>query len=89
MAKIGKSKAAQQRVNAALRQQGPGDQLIQPATPLDGMLMQLNMHRNWYKHQMKNNPDLVQAQPTNNVPAKPLSALVGWAVRQTAQGKVK
>lgn len=89
MTKIGKSKAAQRRVNEALREKGPGDQMLPPATPLDGMLMQLNMHRNWYRHQMQNNPDIVQAQATNNVPPKPLSALVGWAVRSRAQGKIK
>lgn len=89
MAKLGKSKAAQRRVNEALREQGPGGQLLQPASPLDGMLMQLNMHRNWYKHQMQNNPDIVQTQATNNVPPKPISALVGWAVRNSAQGKIK
>jgi hypothetical protein len=89
MPKVGKSKASQQRANQALREQGPGDQMIAPASAVDGMLMQLNMHRNWYKHQMQNNPDIVQAQPTNNVPPKPIAALVGWAVRGSAQGRFK
>lgn len=89
--KPGTSKAAQLRTSMELRKAGPAPANlgIPPATPLDGMLMQMSQHRQWYKHQMENNKENLQAQTTQNVPPKPLSALVGWAVRSKARGTIK
>lgn len=85
---IGTSNAAHQRVNERLREQGPQTPLVGPASPLDGMLMQLSMHRNWYWHQKAVNHSGMYVGNQRPWPPRAISALVGWTVQMLAQGRV-